>query len=68
MNQFALFSFGCAIFFVTITGACLYGMSLVKQEFDKQNPKRQPAGTANAHQYIGMPSPFVFDNRVERKK
>jgi len=67
MNQFALFSFGCAIFFVTITGACLYGMSLVKQEFDKQNPKRQPAGTANAHQYIGIPEPFLLDTPKWRK-
>ena len=54
MNQFALFSFGFAIFFVVIAGACLYGMTTVKQEFDRQNPKRQPAGTAKANQFIGM--------------
>ena len=67
MNQFALFSFGFAIFFVVIAGACLYGMTTVKQEFDRQNPKRQPAGTAKANQYIGIPGPFLLDTQKGRK-
>jgi hypothetical protein len=67
MNEIALFCFGCAIFFTVITGACLYGMATVKQEFDRQNPKRQLAGTAKANQYIGIPGPFLLDTQKGRK-
>lgn len=54
MNKFSVFCFGCAIFFTVLLLDYLYGMTLVKQEFDRQNPKRQPAGTAKANQFIGM--------------
>jgi hypothetical protein len=39
MSQIELFIFGCCIFFIVGTGAMLYGMALVKDEYEKQNVK-----------------------------
>lgn len=37
VSQFALFSFGCVIFFITLTGAFLYGMYTLEAFTERQN-------------------------------
>ena len=37
MSEVALFSFGCVVFFIVLSGAMLYGMASAQKIFDRNN-------------------------------
>lgn len=47
MSQMALFTFGCVIFFVTITGALLYGMHTLRDLAERDSAAARAKQTPN---------------------